>query len=96
MDVTWHGLGQDVDQGFPRRFLPVVFLVVLETNLLSLLNITDIMLRASGKRNLAPNLAAGAKKKSNQGKFNIWSNKSMLKKGLETLQEGHHILLKAE
>ena len=76
--------------------LLVVFLVVLETNLLSLFNITDIMLRASGKRNPAPNLEAGAKKKRKQGKFNLWADKSMVKKGLETLHGGQSILLKAE
>ena len=73
-----------------------MFLVVLKTNLLSLLNITDIILRASGKRNPAPNSASGAKKKSNQGKFNLWADKYMLNKGLETLHGGQRILLKAE
>ena len=73
-----------------------MFLVNLETHLLSLLNITDIMLRASEKRNPAPNSAAGAKKKSKQGKFNLWADKSMPKKGLETLHGGQLILIKAE
>ena len=54
------------------------------------------MLRASGKRNPAPNLAAGAKRKSKQGKFKFLFDKSMLKKGLDTLHRGQHILLKAE
>ena len=65
-----------------------MFLVVIETNLLSLLNITDIILRASWKRNPATNLAAGAKKNSKLGKFNLWDDKYMLKKGLETLHGG--------
>ena len=73
-----------------------MLLVVLETNLLSLLNITDIILRTSGKCNTATNSEARAKKKSKQGKFNPWADKYMLKKGLETLHRGQHILLKAE
>ena len=54
MDVTWNSPGRDIDQGCPRRLLLVVLMVVLETNIISLLNITDIMLRDSGKRNPAP------------------------------------------
>ena len=53
------------------------------------------MIRVSGKLNPAPNLAAGAKKKRKQGKFNLWADKYMLKKGLETLHGGQSILLKA-
>ena len=70
--------------------------VVLETNLLSLLNITDIILRTSGKCNTATNSAAGSKKNSKQGKFNPWADKYMFKKGLETLHRGQRILIKAE
>ena len=50
------------------------------------------MLRATGKTDSA----AGAKKKSKRGKFNLWADKSMLKKVLETLHGGQRILLKAE
>ena len=46
MDLTWHGPGRDVDQGCPHRLLIVVLLDVIETNLLYLLNTTDIMLRS--------------------------------------------------
>ena len=80
----------------PTPFVSSMFLVVFETNIISINNITDIILRPSGEHNPTPNSAAGAKKKSKQGKLYLLADKYMLKKGLETLHGGQRILLKSE